>query len=111
MAHKPHTVKDNAGQYFGTCNCGQNSGPNRFDIKQEAEDWVLKHTQSVERALAHLHKSPGSLRTDMEHAQKMMADPNTTTRERDQWRVIYEGARNRLGLGVVLHEAEEEKLW
>lgn len=112
MAHKLSVVKDKTGRhYIGRCTCGQTSGPNWFDSPHPAEDWVERHKQNVQRALAHLHKAPGGLRVDMEHAQKMMDDPNTPTRQREQWRVIYEGARNRLGLGTVLHEAEEEKLW
>jgi hypothetical protein len=96
--HITQVVRDQHGDYYGTCLCGQNSGPNRFSEVQRwrAEDWVNEHTESVQHALAVLHRANGSLKIERDHAAKMLADPNTPAADKAMWQILFDGADRRL---------------
>lgn len=93
--------------YFATCTC--RAGSDASLTRQEAEDWIIAHAQQVERARAALGRGRGSLRTDMEHARAMLEDPNTPAADKPAWQVIYDGARQRLGLDHL--PGEQGDLW
>lgn len=110
--HLPLVHQDQHGLFYGACSCGQNSGPNRFNKarKWEAEDWCRTHEEQVQRALAHLHKGTGSVRTDMDHARSMLDNPNTPPEDKPAWQIIYDGAAARLREGPK-EDPETEGLW
>lgn len=113
MSHKP-VIRGHqtAGpqRYYVTCNC-RSASPLQL-TRQEAEDWKLQHEQNVERALANLGRGRGSLRTDMDHAAKMMADPNVSAHDKATWKIVYDSARGRLGLDHPEPKPSEEGgLW
>lgn len=86
------------GEFYGSCTCGQNSGPNHFPKKQrwKAEDWCREHAESVQHALAVLHRHRGSLRIERDHALKMMNDPNVPADQKAMWKILFDGAEARL---------------
>lgn len=104
--HKPTVVQDKAEKFFARCNCGESSGPNHYLVRQHAEDWIIAHEQQVARARANLRRGSGSLRTERDHAQRMLDDPNVTAADKRIWQIILDGANSRLG-----HETKEEELW
>jgi hypothetical protein len=110
--HKPvinrHQVgADRQERFYVTCTC-RSASPLQLR-KQEAEDWQRAHLENVQRALANLHRGRGSLTTDMEHAKAMMDDPRTSKRDRATWKVIYDGARQRLGVDHA--DDEQQQMW
>lgn len=110
--HVPLVNRDKDGNYYGACNCGQNSGPNRFAEVQrwKAEDWVREHAEQVQHALAVLHRHNGSLRVERDHALKMLNDPNTTAADKAMWQMLYDGAERRLRDGGAPNPATDG-LW
>jgi hypothetical protein len=99
--HNKHIVlihQDKDGDFYAACTCGQNSGPNHFKKVQrwKAEDWAWEHKESVEHALAVLHRRNGSLRTEREHARKMLDDPNVSAHDKAIWKIVFDGAEARL---------------
>ena len=110
--HKPvihrHQVSENRRErFFVTCTC-RDASPLQLR-KQEAEDWQMRHLANVERTLANLGRGRGSLRTDMDHAKAMMDDPRTSKKDKAVWQVIYDGARQRLGIDHA--EDEQQQMW
>lgn len=96
-----HTItisQDKDGHYYARCLCGQGSGPNHFTKveKWKAEDWRDRHLEEVQHALAVLHRSGGSLKTERDHAKRMLDDPNTPAEDKAKWQVLYDGAERRL---------------
>lgn len=94
--HNPKVVQDSGGRYYASCNCGWNSGPNRYLLKWQAEDQVSVHLANVNRALASLRRREPSLREERDHAAAMLADPNTSAADRQIWQILYDGAAHRL---------------
>ena len=92
--------------YYFRCQCGATSGTTPRLTRQLAEDDKIKHEQEVARAVAGLRRSRGSLLIERDHAKQMMEDPNTPEKDREAWRILYEGAAQRLG-----HPVNENPLW
>jgi hypothetical protein len=110
--HFPTVHQDNHGEFYGACPCGQNSGPNRFPKTQrwKAEDWVREHTEMVRRALSHLHRGGGSVKTERDHARAMLDSPNTPPEDKPLWQILFDGADARLRESAK-EDPETEGLW
>lgn len=107
LIHRHQVGESRSERFFVTCTC-RDASPLQL-TRQEAEDWQMMHERNVERALANLHRGRGSLRTDMEHAKVMLEDPRTPKSDKAAWQVIYDGARQRLGLDHP--DAEQQQMW
>lgn len=79
--------------YQGRCTCHER-GP-VVNHKWQAEDWVRSHTEQVERARAHLGKTP-SLAQSRDYYRQM---ERTTTDQvvRRQWKMLADELDHRLG--------------
>lgn len=94
--HKPVTVEDNEHRHYGKCNCGWNSGANRFALKWQAEDACHTHLANVGRALASMRRRNPSLVEERDHARNMLDDPNVSADDKKVWQILYDGAAQRL---------------
>jgi hypothetical protein len=107
-----HADKD--GEFYGACTCLMNSGTPHFSKVQrwKAEDWVREHMEMVERALSHLHSGGGSLRTERDHARRMLDDPTTPAADKPAWQILFDGADARLrDSGAPNPKEEGHGLW
>jgi hypothetical protein len=94
--HRTSIIQDNSSRWYAACNCGWNSGPNRFLNRWQAEDREMVHQGNVRRAQAALRRG-GTMLGEYEHALKMADDPNVPAVEREMWRGLAAGYASRLG--------------
>lgn len=93
--HIPVIHQSPDGSWYAVCTCLGKSEHYPQVQRWQAEDWVVEHNEQVQHALAVLHRS-GSLKTERDHARKMLDDPNTPAKDLPSWQVLFDGADRRL---------------
>lgn len=79
-------------EYRAECSCRQNS---KLGTRQEAEDWMMKHREQVQRARVHLMGSP-SLRNQYNYYRQQEQDPRTSESDRALWKQLADELQPRL---------------
>ena len=82
MSNHKSKYKRYGDEYRAECSCRQNS---KLGSRQEAEDWIYKHHEQVQRARVHLHGTP-SLTNQYRYYRRQEQDPRISENDRALWK-------------------------
>ena len=100
MSNHQTRIVGNGDAWMGRCACHAQS--ELSEHRWEAEDWERTHLQEVERARAHLKRTP-SLKDQRDWFRKQAANTSGTVRQ--QWLALAEELDHRLGIGLQHDDA------
>lgn len=105
MEHRTEVRANTEGRYYPHCSCRRIPYTTHL-LRWQADDILIDHLKTVDRARASLRRGRGTLLGEYEHAVKMAADPNVDTQERLVWKILADGYASRIG-----KPAEQEALF
>ncbi len=79
--------------YRAECSCKQNS---KLCSRQDAEDWIRKHHEQVQRARVHLRGSNPSLTNQYNYYRRQEQDPRNSESDRALWKQLADELQPRL---------------
>lgn len=103
--HQMNVRQDAEGRWYPHCSC-RRIPHTRHLLRWQAEDILVAHKTTVDRALANLRRGRGTMKGEHDHAVKMAADPNVSDADREIWRLLAVGYASRLG-----NPLDEDALW
>ena len=103
MSNHKSKYKRYGDEYRAECSCKQNS---KLGSRQEAEDWIYKHHEQVQRARVHLMGTP-SLTNQYNYYRRQEQDPRTSESDRALWKQLADELQPRL----PSDQATDQMLW
>ena len=105
MSNHKTKYKSYGNEYRAECSCRQNSG---LGTRQEAEDWIFKHHQQVQRARTHLRGNNPSLSNQYNYYRRQEQDPNVSESDRVLWKQLADELEPRL---MSSDQPDDLRLW
>jgi hypothetical protein len=80
-------------EFRAECSCRQNS---KLGTRQEAEDWLFKHREQVQRARAHLRHRIPSITQQYNYYRQQEQNPHQGESDRRLWKQLADELEPRL---------------